>query len=134
VEVGPNVGALSATRDCTIFVSVTPPAGYTSAVELIDQRGSASLPAGAAGEVSVSYLSANSAEIRADERLRSPSDDTWHTAHRVPASRQVFGACGQPHFVVVKTKLRVTAPAPVAADATVYSTDVSTNNLTWKRC
>jgi hypothetical protein len=36
--------------------------------------------------------------------------------------------------VVVKTKLRVTAPAPVAADATVYSTDVSTNNLTWKRC
>lgn len=134
VFVGPDLGPSPASKSCTVVLRVTPPAGYTSAVDLIDQRGAATLPARATGEVRVSYQSANSSPVRVDERLAVPSEDFWQTLHQVPANRQVYGPCGQPHYVVVDTQLRVTAPSGVTADASVYSTDFSTNHLTWKRC
>jgi hypothetical protein len=134
VFVGADRGPSPASRSCTAVVRVTPPAGYTSAVDLIDQRGYASLPPGATGDVRVSYQSANSSPVRADETLPTPFEDGWQTTHRVPADQQVYGPCGQPHFLVVNTELRVTAPDGVNADASVFSTDFSTNHLIWKRC
>jgi hypothetical protein len=132
--IGPGGEPSPASRTCTAIIRVTPPAGYTSAVDLIDQRGSATLPAGATADVRVRYQSANSSPVRVDEKLPTPFDDGWQTAHRVPAEQQVHGPCGQPHFIVVNTELRVSAPDGVSADASVYSTDFSTNHLTWKRC
>jgi hypothetical protein len=125
-------------KSCTITVRVSPPPGFTAAIAQLDQRGAADLPAGATASALVSYQSEGSSTVtRADYALTGPHEDWWQSSHEVAEADQVFGACGQPQVITVKTELRVSmgmSDPESRADASIDSTDFATNYFNWKEC
>jgi hypothetical protein len=127
-----------ASRYCGFTLKLTPPAGYAAAIANVDERGFARLDNGATASVQVRYMPEGATGmVRADEKLSSPTDDSWQTAHPILDKDLTFSKCGKPQMIGVVTKLTVgvgTAHPDTNPFAAIASTDFATNHFVWRKC
>jgi hypothetical protein len=129
-------GAGVKSLDCTLTARITPPAGYRAALAGSTVRGTARLTAGAAADVRVTFRTAGSPiVVRSEHLVTGPVDDYWDHNPAVADGSLVYGGCGEPRDVTIKTELTALPGGPGrSAYAAVDTVDLGTNQFAWERC
>jgi hypothetical protein len=140
-QVGPNIAATEARKNCQLNVLVHAPQGFTYAISKVDYRGYANLAAGATAlERANYYFSGMSTTTYISHPFTGPLNDDWQTTDVADLTAMVWSPCGAQRNLNINTELRAAAGT---SDKTATSliqmdsadTDIQTvYHLSWDKC
>lgn len=140
-QVGPNLKAAEARKNCQLALDIRIPGGYTYTIAQVDYRGYANLAAGAGGVQTASYyFVGNSQTARSTHNLKGPMDGYWQKTDNIGITSLNFKPCGVERNLNINTELRAsagTSDKKATSMVTMDSTDWSTKtiyHLTFKKC
>ena len=140
-QAGRGAAKNDASRDCRLNLKVTPPSGFTYAVDNADYRGFAQLASGAtATQYAVYYFNGTTKPPYRSHTMVGPFSDNWQVTDGGDGSALLYGPCGGSRVLSIDTRIDVdpgtsdpSALNMIAMDSADGSVR-TTYRFAWKRC
>jgi opacity protein-like surface antigen len=130
---GAGAATTAARQNCQYALQVTPPDGYTYAVQGADYSGYALVGDGITGTQAARYYFQGEADTASvSHPLASPYSGSWSTADAFESDELVFAPCDSVRQLDINTEVRVT-PTSTGLHW-VYQDPSFTVHLTWQAC